>query len=205
MQPQVEFLCQVEQCCFLITTCWCNDGLITWRPGATDLFFFPFLSFPFPSWLTKNRAALQVEWAYWETECSRTNYSFFHFLQMSLDIWCLMHRLCSNRSFSHFKRVFFSVTYACKCYSLSWFSSSNLKTRLMDYSRNTENFALFVISSPVSLLPLHKKKESVQSTLFFKSNARQMWLTCRDSYCSPCASTAFCLTSCIFLMHFDIC
>lgn len=53
-----SFFCQVEQCSFLlmlglIITLWCNDGCITWHPGATDLSF-------------SSLSSVQVESAYCE-------------------------------------------------------------------------------------------------------------------------------------------
>lgn len=65
----------VDAHCGLITTLWRNGGCVTWQPGATDLFFSPFCPSLSLWWLTKNSAALQVEWACWEIECSWTNYS----------------------------------------------------------------------------------------------------------------------------------
>lgn len=83
--------------------------------------------------------------------------------------------------------------YACKCNKVFFSKSENKINRLQQ--KHGGPSLLFVISSLESPLPLHKKKGSVQSTLFFMSNARQMWLAFGDSRCSPCASAAFCLSS----------
>lgn len=158
-------------------------------------FFFPLLCFPLPSWLTKNSAALQVQS---EIECRWTNNSLFQ-----LNIWkspymsvgCNVAVTFTLSSPSFPKCLIFSdvCMYVGKCRSMLFsifFESGDKINRLQQ--KNWGHTLLFVISSLESLLPLLKKR-SVQTTLFFMSNARQMWPTCGESQCSLCASTVFCL------------
>lgn len=116
-------------------------------------------------------------------------------------IHCISHVYISGSSLSHFLKSFqmclFFIKkkriYPCKCNKVFFNKIENKINRLQQ--KHGGPSLLFVISSLESPLPLHKKKGSVQSTLFFMSNARQMWLAFGDSRCSPCASAAFCLFS----------
>lgn len=83
-----------------------------------------------------------------------------------------------------------------------FFESADKINRLPQKHRG--HTLLFVISSLESLLPLHKKKGSVQSTLFFMSNAKQMWPSCGDSHCKSLCSHSF-LSLCLLILCFDIC
>lgn len=134
---------------------------------------------------------------FWETECWWTNDSLFQF---NMKWKCYMSMGCSYiyLAVHLFQCVWgFLVMYACKYKYVLFgilifcFESGDKINRLQQKRRGYT--LLFVISSLESLLPLLKKKGSVQSTLFFMSNARQMWPTCGDSHCSLCASTVFCL------------
>lgn len=182
----------VSHCGLIKRLCvWCNDGCITWQPKAMDLVFSS-LFWPLSKWLSKISEAVGKSPCIWTGHnCTSHSLLYLHYLEIM----------------SYYQTFFFPVQVLFsppRFYLVSWFSSLKLKKGLILPEKDRGHALVFVISSLESLLlPLHKKEESVQSTLFFMSNARQMWPACGDSHCSLYASTAVSLPS--LILFWQIC